>query len=215
MKLSVSTNPEKESQLLSYIDQLTKLDVDFIHCDVMDGKFVEAKCLSPNQIASIKNHTTIPLDVHFMGYPTEEVVQSYLTAGANIVTLHLETQSFTEWLPLHQMIHRYHRLSGISIRPDTNLDEIDPYLDYVDLVLVMSVTPGKSGQAFLDSTYKRLQELRKKIGTKPILVEVDGGINLEIATSLQPYQVDMVVMGSAFYHCEDKASLYQDVKRIS
>ena len=215
MKLSASTNPPKEDQLLSYIKELDTLGVDMIHCDVMEEDFVSNTCLNPTIVKDIKLHTTLPLDVHFMGYPDREIVQSYLDAGANILTLHAETIALKDWKKLNDMIHKANRLSGIAINPTTDVDAILPFLSHIDLVLIMSVVPGKSGQTYIDSTNDKIKEMVKKIRPYNILVEVDGGINLELAKQLKELGVDIVVMGNALYKADDRQQLVDSLHKIN
>ncbi len=214
MRLSASTNPPKEDQLLEYVKELDCLGVDMIHCDVMEADFVSNTCLNPSIVKQIKLHTTLPLDVHFMGYPDQKIVEDYLNAGANILTLHAETIAFKDWKKLHDIIHREHRLSGIAINPTTDIDAIQPFLPYIDLVLIMSVVPGKSGQTYLDSTNEKIQGMIKKIRPYNILVEVDGGVNLGLAKQLKELGIDVVVMGNALYKATDRQDLIDGLHQL-
>lgn len=214
MKLSVSTNPEKEENLIAYIKEMDECNVDFIHCDMMDGKFVKAQALSVEKIKEIKNHTTIPLDVHFMGYPTVATTHHLLLVGANIFTFHAEIVSIEEWIAYSKTIHEHHALMGLAINPETSIRQIEDYLPYVDLVLVMSVVPGKSGQVFLSDTYEKIKALTALKEKHPFILEVDGGVTSEIAKELKKLNVDSVVMGNAIYKSTNRKKLVDEIQKI-
>lgn len=215
MRVSASTLViQKEENLLEYIKELDGLNVDLVHCDVIDGEFVPEKCLSTGQVSTIKYHTTIPLDVHFMGYPTPDLVEEFLDAGANILTLHVEALSLTECIVYSKIAHDHHVLFGLAINPDTKMDSIREYLEYVDLVLVMGVMPGKCGQTFIADTYQRLEQLKNMIADRNIFIEVDGGVTLDIAKELKKFGVSSVVMGNTLYKSKEKEQLLKDINAL-
>lgn len=214
MKLSVSTNPEKEENLIAYIKEMDEYNVDFIHCDMMDGKFVKAQALSVGKIKELKNHTTIPLDVHFMGYPTMAIIDHLILVGANILTLHAECVNIAEWIEYSKTIHDHHLLMGLAINPETSIDQVKDYLPYVDLVLIMSVVPGKSGQTFISDTYEKIKTINALREKHPFILEVDGGVTSEIAKELKNLNVASVVMGNALYKSNNRKKIVDEIQKM-
>lgn len=210
MKVSVSTNPAQEN-LLEYIQQISMF-TDFIHCDVMDGIFVPNICLSAESVNYLNNHTTLPLDVHLMVAYPEKSIDSYLRAGANIITIHYESYIrdlvFMKEMFLQDLkkIRSNHALAGISINPNTHVSVIEKYLEHCDVVLVMSVNPGASGQMFIDESIKKIQELNniRKTRNLKFKIEVDGGVTPALAETLKQAGTDIVVSGSFVYNAPDK-----------
>ncbi len=210
MKISLSTNPA-ENNLMEYIEEISML-TDFIHCDVMDGVFVPNICLSAETISYINAHTTLPLDVHLMMATPEKHIDNFIAAGSNIITIHYESYIrdlvFQKNLFVEDLnkIREKKCLAGISINPNTHISVIEKYLHLVDIVLIMSVQPGYSGQAFNPGVLKKIEELneirkREKLNFK---IEVDGGVTPEVIPNLKMLGVDIVVSGSYVYNSIDK-----------
>jgi len=213
LKVSISTDPIKDD-LVEYV-KAVELEADYIHCDVMDGKFVPKQNFSIEKMKQINAISTIPLDVHLMVENPMDYIPSYAEAGANIITIHYE--SFEDYKQIEkalELIKKYKCLAGISLNPDTFIDKIVPLLDKVDMVLIMSVVPGKSGQKFIDETYDKLKTLNKykKYNNYKFLVEVDGGVNPEISKELAKHDVDMVVSGNYVYSSTDKKQAIDSLK---
>lgn len=173
---------------------LNTTDSDFIHVDVMDGTFVKQKSLPFREMKKIGRFTTKRLDVHLMVAKPKKMIKKYVSLNTEYITVHLENEeSIEEELDL---IHQYGVKAGLSIAPETPVDLLEPYLDQVDLILLMSVAPGQGGQAFLKETTKRLKQLKKMIQKKnpSILISVDGGINQETKKLVK--EADILVSGS-------------------
>lgn len=218
MKISLSTNPA-ENNLMEYIEEISML-TDFIHCDVMDGIFVPNICLSSETVNYINTHTTLPLDVHLMMAYPEKQLDNFIQAGANIITIHYE--SYIRDLVFEKdmfvadlkKIRENKCLAGISINPNTHVSVIEKYLPLADVVLVMSVYPGESGQLFITDVIKKIDELneiRKNTGLN-FKIEVDGGITHVIADRLRQSGVDIVVSGSYVYNSADKKLAIESLK---
>lgn len=203
VKIAPSTDPAKNfDDLLSYINEI-RFAAHFLHVDVMNSNFVQKTNFDENFVAKINANTAMMLDVHLM--VNEPDVLKYIEAGANIVTVHYEAFENKNKLKNALKLIRGHKaLAGLSIKPNTSVEEIASFLDYVDLVLVMSVEPGSSGQKFMEETYNKVSLLKDYIGKRPIQIEVDGGIVPEIAKNLKKCGADILVSGSYVYSSKDR-----------
>ena len=175
------------------IKMIDNLNTDFIHIDVMDGLFVSNKV----DFLSLPNVNT-KVDVHLMVYDVKKYIDYYKKYNPEYITFHLEASS-----DINTLINYVKSLNikvGLSIKPNTQLDYLKPYLDKVDLVLVMSVNPGMGGQSFLMSTIDRLKIIHKDSLENKFLVSVDGGINAETLKYVKPY-VNIIVSG--YYICKE------------
>ena len=159
-----STNPPKEEDLLSYVKELQEIGVDFLHCDVMDGKFVEAKCLPIELINEIKNNSMLNLDVHLMIENPLKTLKKYCEMLPCYITLHYESfDKAVDLIKAIEIIKSYNIRVGISLKPNTEISNIACYLPLIDMVLIMSVEPGKSGQKFVPMALKKIKELKRLI----------------------------------------------------
>ena len=215
IKIAPSTNPEKEENLIEYVKSLDAAGADYLHCDVMDGKFVEATCLSSQKLLEVSQNSSILLDVHLMVANPIQVFENYLKAKPSIVTVHYESFSNAQNLVyMLQEIKKRKIMVGLSIKPQTKIRDIEPYLPLVDLVLIMSVEPGKSGQTFIDNSLNKIAELKNVCEAREynIKIEVDGGITLNNVKAVADAGANIVVMGSAVYKAENKAEFLQNVR---
>lgn len=206
-KISPSSNPEREENLVNYVLELQSMGADFMHMDIMDGKFVENTCLSHEIVKNVDSSCDIPLDVHLMVENPRYHIPLYIEAGADIVTIHYESyENITDLIDDIKLIKSNGVRAGISINPATPVSSISTILSMVDMVLVMSVVPGKSGQKFIESSLDKIRELKDLIDENGYLItiEVDGGVNLENASSIVSSGADMLVMGSALYKAENR-----------
>lgn len=198
MKIAVSYLSSKDIPM--DLRKLNVTNVDYIHVDVMDGKFVKNKTLSFNEMKEIHRYTNKRLDVHLMVKKPIKFIHDYATLNTEYITIHVETKNVDKSLDL---IDAYGIKKGLSIKPNTPLDELDPYLDRIDLILVMSVEPGRGGQEFIEDTIDRIKELKKKLKehNSKALISVDGGINDVVAKKLK--DVDILVSGSFIISSDD------------
>ena len=188
MKVAVSFLSSNYS-LEETISILDNSACDYIHVDIMDGKFVENKNYDIKDISLFLRENVKPLDVHLMCCDLEKYIVEYADLIPEFITFHLEaTDKVNEMI---DMIHSYGIKCGISIKPNTSVKELLPYLDRIELVLIMSVEPGKGGQKFMPIAIDKINELRKL--NKNIIISVDGGINDE---TVKLINCDMVVSGS-------------------
>ena len=165
-----SINPAKD------LKKLNDTDTDFIHVDVMDGIFVSGRTMPFKEMKKIYKYTSKRLDVHLMVEEPSKLIKKYASLNAEYITIHVESENVENNLNL---IRNYAIKSGIAINPETKVSELVPYLPLVDMILVMSVEPGKGGQAFLPKTKAKIKEITKllKEYKSKALISVDGGIN--------------------------------------
>ena len=212
-----STNPPKEEDLLSYVKELQEIGVDFLHCDVMDGKFVEAKCLPIELINEIKNNSMLNLDVHLMIENPLKTLKKYCEMLPCYITLHYESfDKAVDLIKAIEIIKSYNIRVGISLKPNTEISNIACYLPLIDMVLIMSVEPGKSGQKFMPMALKKIKELKRLIDKNrfKVKMEVEGGINEENAKAVVFNGADYLVMGSAFYNSKNRKKLLKQIQDL-
>ena len=199
IKIAPSILSADFSWLGNEILAVTKAGADYIHIDVMDGHFVPNLTIGPVVIQSIRRFTQVPFDVHLMIEPVDQFIESYVKAGANIITVHAEATTHLE--RTLQLIKSFGVKAGVSLVPTTPVWALEYVMDIVDLVLVMTVNPGFGGQAFIPSQLKKIEQLRAMIAKvgRPIDLEVDGGINPETAKQVIAAGADVLVAGSAIF----------------
>ena len=181
------------------IKQLESAGADWIHLDVMDGQFVRNISFGIPVVKSVRQCTDLPLDVHLMIKDPENYIEEFIKAGADIVTFHVESTECVE--KNIKEIKKADKKAGIALKPNTNIEEILPFLRYVDIVLVMTVEPGFSGQRFLSYTLSKVVELKKIIDEKhlPVKIEVDGGINPQNVNIVKGAGAEIFVAGNSIF----------------
>lgn len=208
---------------------------EWLHIDVMDGHFVPNHTIGPPIIKALKNITDIPLDVHLMISNPEVQLDWYLDAGADLVTFHLEAMrpgaaglekgssatikevNEAEVELAHTLIDRIHTegtMAGLSLNPETPVGVLLPFYRSIDLILIMSVHPGFGGQSFIPQSLARIAEVRETIDAlgADTLIEVDGGIDADIATLVVPAGADVLVAGNAIYGQADPVVALQQIR---
>jgi ribulose-phosphate 3-epimerase len=186
---------------------------DRIHWDVMDGNFVPAITFGAQAVADCRSVTETEFDVHLMVADPASQVPFFLAAGADEVTVHAESQRAAEALAT---VRAARRRAGISLRPGTDLSALDRYLPACDAVLVMSVEPGRGGQAFLPEALERISLLAKIRAERGLSfqIEVDGGINLETGPACARAGADLLVAGTALLRAPDLAAAIASLRRL-
>ena len=191
--LSVSILGIKEN-IKENIEKLDKLNIDYFHIDIMDGIFVPNKTWKYEEIKSYLSDTKKPKDVHLMVNNPKKYIKQYISLKPEIITFHYEATNNP--LELIKYIQKYKIKAGISIKPDTKVEALKDILEYVDLVLVMSVEPGAGGQSYIENSTNKINELKdlKEKNKYNYLIEVDGGIN--DTTKEKAQNADILVVGS-------------------
>lgn len=196
------------------IGVVTEAGADWIHVDVMDGHFVPNLSIGPAHIGAIRTITDVPTDVHLMVSNPEYQMQWYLDAGADSITFHIEAMPGPGAVGLVDFIRKAGVRAGVAISPDTDLAELDIIIRCADLLLVMGVHPGFSGQSFIPETTGRVRELRQMCtdaGVSPI-IEVDGGVDVHTAPLLAEAGADILVAGSAVFSTEDPVASMRAIR---
>lgn len=179
---------------------------DWIHVDVMDGRFVPNITLGPPIVKAVSAHTTLPLDVHLMIESPERYISNFAAAGAGVITVHAEA-----CVHLHRVVHQIKELgllAGVAINPGTPASAIREVLDDVDMILVMTVNPGFGGQAFIPNTVRKITQIRQWANevNPGLRIEVDGGITEATAPLVVQAGADVLVAGNAVFGKSDRAA---------
>ena len=201
------------SKMGEEIISLEKSGADIVHCDVMDGVFVNNITFGIKMIEDIRKLTTLPLDCHLMIVNPEKYVERFAKAGADYITVHYEAckDNLKDVLTL---IKSTGVKCGAVINPDTPVENIKEVLPLCDMVLVMSVFPGFGGQKFIPECLDKLRELRTLIDEsgKEILLQIDGGVNEENVGEIKTAGADVIVAGSAVFKAENRAEMIAKLK---
>lgn len=195
MLISVSFLSAK-NDVKQCINKLSKTSVDYLHLDIMDGQFVSNKTWNVNEMKYLLEDTTKPLDIHLMVCDVYKYIDDFKILNPSYITIHYEINE--DLVKVIDYIHANGIKAGISIKPSTNIEELNPYLGIVDLVLIMSVEPGYGGQSFIETTIDKIKVLKQKQGK--YLISVDGGINDK---TIELIDADMCVVGSYILSSDD------------
>ena len=200
LKLAPSIPSADFARIGEIVAETEAAGADYIHVDVMDGRFVPPLTIGPLIVDAIRKHTSLPLDVHLMIVEPENLVADFISAGANIVTVHQEAAT-----DLRRVLHQIRELgagAGVALKPSTPISTIEELLPELDLVLPMSVNPGYGGQAFMPDVLPKIRRLRQLIDEAGLAteLEVDGGIKPDNVNLALDAGATVIVAGSAVYN---------------
>jgi len=212
VKLSPSLLSADFAQLGEIIAATEAAGADYIHVDVMDGRFVPTLTIGPLVVEAIRKHTSLPLDVHLMIVEPERLVSDFISAGANKITDHQEAV-----IHLHSLVHRIRELGaspGVSLNPSTPASTLEEILPDLDLVLAMTVNPGYGGQAFIPRVLPKIEKLREMIDAAGLAIEleVDGGVKADNVGTVIEAGANVIVAGSAVYN--DKMTITEAITQM-
>ena len=209
MKLSPSLLSADFSCLLDEALSVENL-VDRFHWDVMDGHFVPNLTFGPPVVNALRSRLRIPFDIHLMIDHPEIYAPQFKINPDDVIIFHIETQ--TDPSALFKSIAAQGARCGITLKPGTPLERIEPYLNEVSMVLVMSVEPGFGGQAFIPEALARVRALKDLIGTRDIEISIDGGINADTIAAVAQAGVDIAIAGSAIFGQPDRSAAIRDLR---
>ncbi len=203
------------AHLGSEIRAVDEAGADVIHVDVMDGQFVPNITIGPLVVEAARRVTAKIIDVHLMIQDPDDYLQSFAEAGADWITVHVETCNH-----LHRTVSRIKELgkkAGVVLNPATSLSTVDYILEEVDLVMLMSVNPGFGGQSFIPSTLEKCWQLKQRIDALDLNVgiEIDGGMGKGTIADMAQAGANIFVAGSAIYGCSEYGPIIQDLKRLA
>ncbi|GBG56167.1 ribulose-phosphate 3-epimerase [Sporomusaceae bacterium FL31] len=212
IKIAPSILSADFSQLGDEIKKVEAAGADMIHIDVMDGHFVPNLTFGPPVIAALRKVTQLPFDVHLMVKNPQDLIDPFVKAGADIITLHAETSPH-----LHRLIQNVKELgvkAAVALNPSTPLSTIEEILDELDMILIMSVNPGFGGQKFISSALNKIERLRTLLNERDLAadIQVDGGINEGTAAQVVAAGANILVAGSAIYGSADMVRTIQILK---
>ncbi|MCR5184371.1 MAG: ribulose-phosphate 3-epimerase [Opitutales bacterium] len=187
----------------------------WVHLDIMDGNFVPNISFGPQAVKDLrKQNISIFFDTHLMLARPDKYIENFAAAGSQLITIHVEPDGYDVAGTLAD-IRSKGLHAGISLNPDTPVERVLPYLDKVDLVLVMSVFPGFGGQSFMDSVLPKVEKLARlrDEGAGEFRIEMDGGIDLKTAPLCKNAGADTLVAGTAFFKAQDKAKFIEEITR--
>jgi len=198
------------SRLRDEIEHVEDAGADWIHCDIMDGHFVDNISFGPEIVRVLRGLTSLPLDVHLMIEHPDHYVPRFVKAGANSITVHVEPEAKHDIESTLLQIRETGCRAGLTLNPGTPFDLIEPFLDKIDLLLIMTVHPGFGGQSFRADQMHKVKRARSLI--RKLDIEVDGGINADTARLSIENGANVLVAGTSIFHSEDYANAIRQLR---
>ncbi|MBQ3528477.1 MAG: ribulose-phosphate 3-epimerase [Clostridia bacterium] len=187
---------------------------DTIHFDIMDGVYVPNLSIGFDLLAQVRKITDLPIDAHMMTVCPEKYIERLANAGADIVTIHSDVADEDSIISMFEEIHDYGMLAAVALKPAVLAEDVYSLIDYCDMVLVMTVEPGFSGQKYMNMTGK-IRKIRDYIADGDISIQVDGGINAETAALCARAGANVFVVGSAAFGSSDMKATLTNIKRAA
>ncbi|GHA58220.1 ribulose-phosphate 3-epimerase [Pontibacter akesuensis] len=203
------------ANLQSEVEMLNKSQADWLHIDIMDGRFVPNISFGFPVMEAIKRHAKKPMDVHLMIVEPEQYIEQFRTAGADTISVHYE--ACTHLHRIVQQIQATGAKAGVALNPHTSVKLLEDVIADVDMVCIMSVNPGFGGQKFIENTYRKIEALKDLIiqRSSKALIEIDGGVNEKNAPLLLEKGADVLVAGSFVFSAADPVQTISNLKSIS
>jgi len=198
------------SRLGEEIERVEAAGADWIHCDIMDGHFVDNISFGPEIVRMVRGLTSLPLDVHLMIEHPDHYVPRFVKAGANSITVHVEPEAKHDIESTLLQIRETGCRAGLTLNPETPFDLIEPFLDKIDLLLIMTVHPGFGGQSFRADQMHKVKRARSLI--RKLDIEVDGGINADTARLSIENGANVLVAGTSIFHSKDYAMAIRELR---
>jgi ribulose-phosphate 3-epimerase len=198
------------SRLSDEIHRVEAAGADWIHCDIMDGHFVDNISFGPEIVGIVRGLTNLPLDVHLMIEHADHYVPRFVKAGANSITVHVEPEAKHDVAKTLRQIQEAGCRAGLTLNPETPFDLIEPFLHKIDLLLIMTVHPGFGGQQFRHDQMQKVRRARS-LNSK-IDIEVDGGINASTAELSIKNGANVLVAGTSIFHSQDYAKAIRELR---
>ncbi len=195
------------AELAREVQRVEEAGADWIHCDIMDGHFVDNISFGPMVVAVVRQQTKLPLDVHLMIEQADHYVPRFVEAGANSITVHVEPEAKHDVPKTLRQIREAGCEVGLTLNPATPFEAVEPFLGKIDLLLVMTVHPGFGGQPFRADMMEKVKRVAEwnRTAAKKIRIEVDGGINPETARVSMANGANVLVAGTSIFHTKDYA----------
>lgn len=202
------------SRLGEEIHKVEQAGADWIHCDIMDGHFVDNISFGPAIVGFVRKQTELPLDVHLMIEHADHYVPRFIDAGANSITVHVESESKHDVEKTLQQIRDAKCRVGLTLNPETDFKLVEPFLEEIDMLLIMTVHPGFGGQSFRPEQMEKVKRVAKwnESRARKIDIEVDGGINEETARVSIENGANVLVAGTSIFKTQDYAKAIRNLR---